>query len=60
MVRNPPASEKDIRDASLSLGSEDTLEEGMATDTSILVWRISWTEEPGGLWFTGSQRVGHG
>ena len=34
------------------------LEEGMATHSSILAWRIPWTEEPGGLWFTGSQRVG--
>jgi len=31
------------------LGQEDTLEEGMATHSSILVWRIPWTEEPGGL-----------
>ena len=42
----------------LSLGWEDPLEEGMATPSSILAWRIPWTEEPGGLQFTGLQRVG--
>ena len=42
-----------------SLGWEDPPEEGMATHSSILAWRISWTEEPGGLQSTGSQRVGH-
>ena len=40
-----------------SLGWEDTLVKEMATHSSILVWRIPWTEEPGGLWFMGSQRV---
>ena len=40
-------------------GGEDSLEEGMATLSSILAWRIPWTEKPGGLWYTGSQRVGH-
>ena len=42
-----------------SLGQEDPLEEEMATHSSILVWRIPWTEEPGGLQSMGSQRVGH-
>ena len=42
-----------------SLGQEDPLEEGMATDSSILAWKIPWTEEPGGLQSMGSQRVGH-
>ena len=42
-----------------SLGWEDPLEEGLATHSSILAWRIPWTEEPGGLWSTGSQRVRH-
>ena len=42
-----------------SLGQEDPLEEGMATHFSIPAWRIPWTEEPGGLWSTGLQRVGH-
>ena len=43
----------------LSLGQEDCLEKGMATHSSILAWGIPWTEEPGGLQFTGSLRVGH-
>ena len=42
-----------------SLHQEDSLEKGTATHSSILVWRISWTEEPGGLQSMGSQRVGH-
>ena len=42
-----------------SLGQEDPLEKGMATHSSILVWRITGTEKPGGLQFVGSQRVGH-
>ena len=42
-----------------SLGQEDPLEEGMATHSSFLAWRIPWTEEPGGLPSMGSQRVGH-
>ena len=41
------------------LGWEDPLEEGMATHSSVLAWRISWTEEPGWLQFIGSQRVRH-
>ena len=56
MVKNLPAmQETRIR----SLGWEDPLEKGMATHFSILAWRIPWTEEPGGLQFMGSQRVGH-
>ena len=43
----------------LSLGREDPLQEGMATHSSVLAWRIPWTEEPGGLQSMGSQRVGH-
>ena len=42
-----------------SLGQEDPLEEGMATHSSVLVWRIPRTEEPGGLRSLGSQRVRH-
>ena len=42
-----------------SLGWEDPLEESMATHSSILAWRISWAEEPGGLQSMGSQRDGH-
>ena len=55
MVKNLPARQKTwVR----SLGREDSLEKGMATHSSILAWRILWTEEPGGLRSTGSQRVG--
>jgi len=42
-----------------SLGWEDPLEKEMATHSSILAWKISWTEEPGGLQSMGSQRVRH-
>lgn len=41
-----------------SLGREDLLEEGIASHSSVLAWRISWTEEPGGLQSMGSQRAG--
>ena len=41
------------------LGREDALEKRMATHSSILAWRTPWTDEPGGLQSTGSQRVGH-
>ena len=43
----------------LSLGRDDPLEKEMVTHSSILAWRIPWTEEPGKLQSTGSQRVGH-
>ena len=53
-VKNPPAmQETQVR----SLGREDPLEEGMATHSSILAWRIPWTEEPGGPQSVGSHRV---
>ena len=42
-----------------SLSQEGPLEEEMATHSSILAWRIPWTEETGGLGFIGSHRVGH-
>ena len=42
-----------------SLGQENPLEEGVAIHSSILAWKISWTEKPGRLWSIGSQRVGH-
>ena len=42
-----------------SLGQEDLLEKGMATHSSLLAWKIPWTEEPGGLQAMGSQTVGH-
>ena len=56
MVKNLPASAGDVRDMSSTPGSEDPLEEGMATHSSILAWRIPWTEEPGGLQSIGWQR----
>ena len=56
MVNNLPAMQETWVQ---SLGWEDALEEGMATHSSVLAWRIPWTEEPGGLQSTGSQRVGH-
>ena len=56
VVENPPA---DTGEAGRSLGQEDLLEEEMATHSSILAWRIPWTEEPGGLWSIALQRVGH-
>ena len=43
-----------------SLGQEDPLEKEVATYSSTLAWKIPWTEEPGGLQSTGSQRVGQG
>ena len=53
-VKNLPAvQETQVR----SLGWEDPLEKEMATHSSILAWKISWTEEPGGLQSVGSQRV---
>ena len=56
MVKNLPAMQETwVR----SLGWEDTLEAGMATHSSILAWRIPWTEEPDGLQSKGSQRVRH-
>ena len=54
MVKNLPAMQETRVQ---SLGLKDTLEEGMATHSSILAWRIPWTEEPGGLQSMGSQRV---
>ena len=41
-----------------SLGQEDPLEEEMATHSSILTWKILWTEEPGGIQYIGSQKLG--
>ena len=56
MVKNLPAiQETQVR----SLGREDPLEKAIATHSSILAWRIPWTEKPGGLQSIGSQRVGH-
>ena len=52
MVKNPPVKRETWIG---SLGWEDPLEEGVATHSSILAWRIPWTEEPGGLQSVGSQ-----
>ena len=51
----PPMQETQVQ----SLDQEDPLEREMATHSSILVWEIPWTEEPGGLQSMGSQRVGY-
>ena len=59
VVKNPSANGGDIETWVLSLGQEDTLEEGMETLSSILAWRIPWTEEPGGLTSIELHRVGH-
>ena len=56
MVKNPPAMQET---GVQSLAPEDPLKEGIATHSSILAWRIPWTEELGRLWSTGSQRVRH-
>ena len=58
-VKNPPAVQEPQETRVRSLGQEDPLEDSMATHSSILAWRISWTEEPSGLQSIGSQRVGH-
>ena len=55
MVKNLPANAENTG----SLGQEDPLGKEMATLSSILAWRIPWTEEPGGLQSMGSQRVRH-
>ena len=49
MVKNSPTNAGDVRDAGPILGQNDTMEEGMATNTSVPAWRIPWTEKPGGL-----------
>ena len=56
MVKNLPAMQET---QILSLGWEDPLEKEMATHSSILAWRIPWTEEPGGPQSMGLKRVGH-
>ena len=55
VVKNTFANAGKVRD----VGQEDPQEKGMATHSSILAWRIPWTEEPGELQSMGSQRVGH-
>ena len=58
MLKNALANAGDVRDAGSIPGSEDPLEEGMATHFSIVAWRIPRTEEPGGLQSIGLWRVG--
>ena len=55
MVKNPLANAQEVRDAGMIPGWEDPLEEGMASHSRILDWRIPWTEEPGGLQSIGLQ-----
>ena len=59
VLKNPPDNARDLRDKGLIPGLGRSLEEGMATSSSILAWRIPWTEEPGGLQFIELQRVRH-
>ena len=55
MVKNPPAMQETWIP---SLDGGEPLEKGMAAHSSVPAWRIPWTEEPGGLWCMGLQRVG--
>ena len=59
MVKNPLANAGDTRDVGSILESGRSPGEEMATYSSVLAWKIPWTEEPGGLQTTGLQRVGH-
>ena len=59
MVKNLPAVQMPQETQVLSLGQEDPLEEEMATHSSVLAWKIPWTEEPGRLKSMRLQRVGH-
>ena len=59
MVKNPPAMQEEQETWVGSLSWEDPLEMKMATQASILAWKIPWTEEPGGLQSMESQRVRH-
>ena len=59
MVKNLPANAGASGDLSSVPGSESSLEEEIAAHSSILAWKIPWTEEPGGLQLMGSPRVGH-
>ena len=59
VVKNPAANAGVLKDVSSIPGSGRSPGEGMAAHSSILAWRIAWTEEPGGLWSMGLQRVGH-
>ena len=56
-IKNLPVNAEDTGDMGSIPGWEDPLEEGMATHSNILVWRIPWTEEPGGLQSAGLQEL---
>ena len=56
-AKNPPANAGDVQDMGSISGLEDPLEEGVATHSSILGWRISWIEELGGLQSMGLQKL---
>ena len=56
-VKNPPVMQETQETWVQSLGQEDPLEKEMATHSSIVAWRIPWTEEPGGLQSMGSQKL---
>ena len=56
VVKNPPAKQEAQEMLVQSVGLEDPLKEEVATHSSILAWRISWTEKPGGLQSLGSQK----
>ena len=59
MTKDMPANAGDVSDVGLILGWEDPLQEDIATHSSILAWKIPWTEESGGLQSVVSQRVEH-
>ena len=59
VVKNLPVSAGEVRDVGSIPSWKDPLEKGMATHSSILAWRIPWTEKLCGLQFMGSQRVRH-
>ena len=59
VVKNPPANAGDLRDMCSIPGSGRSLKEEVAIHSSILAWKIPWTEKPGRLQSVGSQRVGH-
>ena len=58
-IKNPPAMQETQEIWIRPLGREDTLKKEMATHSSILAWKIPWTEKPGRLQSMGSLRVGH-
>ena len=59
MFKDLPPNAVDVRDVSLMPSSRRSLEEDLTTHSSILTWRIPWTEETDRLWSLGLQRVGH-